>query len=121
MFNAIIQDLFSGLGVWAVIVVGAMVVQVLAADLATIDDFQERAKQLALSAIRAAPEKSPARQAGAVAVLGVESDDFAADFARLAAAGVRFVEGPRHEAYGSVAVFEDLYGNKWDLVQYNAS
>ena len=33
------------------------------------------------------------------------------------AAGVRFLEPPRHETYGSVAVFEDLYGTKWDLIQ----
>ncbi|PRH79116.1 extradiol dioxygenase [Streptomyces solincola] len=43
--------------------------------------------------------------------------DFAADHARMTAAGVRFLEEPRHEAYGSVAVFEDLYGNRWDLLQ----
>jgi catechol 2,3-dioxygenase-like lactoylglutathione lyase family enzyme len=55
-------------------------------------------------------------QTGGRVFLFVESDDFAADFARLSAAGVRFVEGPRQEAYGSVAVFVDLYGNKWDLI-----
>lgn len=43
--------------------------------------------------------------------------DFAGDYARMTAAGVRFLEKPRHEAYGSVAVFEDLYGNRWDLLQ----
>ncbi|MFG2821409.1 VOC family protein [Kitasatospora sp. NPDC048365] len=43
--------------------------------------------------------------------------DFAADHARMLAAGVRFLEEPRHEPYGSVAVFEDLYGNRWDLLQ----
>ncbi|WP_256509881.1 hypothetical protein [Crossiella sp. SN42] len=37
--------------------------------------------------------------------------------ARMTAAGVRFPEEPRHEAYGAVAVFEDLYGNKFDLIQ----
>lgn len=46
----------------------------------------------------------------------VRSDDFAADHARLVAAGVDFLEQPRHEAYGSVAVFRDLYGNRWDLL-----
>jgi catechol 2,3-dioxygenase-like lactoylglutathione lyase family enzyme len=49
--------------------------------------------------------------------LFLHTDDFAADHARLSAAGVRFLEDPRHEAYGSVAVFEDLYGNRWDLLQ----
>ena len=45
------------------------------------------------------------------------TDDFAADHARMLAAGVHFREEPRHEVYGSVAVFEDLYGNRWDLLQ----
>ncbi len=35
----------------------------------------------------------------------------------MTARGVRFAEAPRHEAYGTVAVFEDLYGNRWDLLQ----
>jgi len=47
----------------------------------------------------------------------LETDDFAADFARFTRNGVKFLEAPRHEPYGSVAVFEDLYGNKWDLIQ----
>ena len=47
----------------------------------------------------------------------LETDDFARDHARMAAAGVRFAEEARHEAYGTVAVFIDLYGNKWDLLE----
>ncbi|WP_455356791.1 VOC family protein [Streptomyces sp. SYSU K217416] len=47
----------------------------------------------------------------------LHTDDFTADHARMTAAGVRFLEEPRHEPYGSVAVFEDLYGNRWDLLQ----
>lgn len=47
----------------------------------------------------------------------LETADFNADFARFTANGVTFLEAPRHEPYGSVAVFEDLYGNKWDLIQ----
>lgn len=43
-------------------------------------------------------------------------DDFSATHARLAAAGVRFVSPPRREAYGEVAVFMDLEGNRWDLL-----
>ena len=43
--------------------------------------------------------------------------DFAAAYERMRAAGVRFLEEPRHEDYGSVVVFEDLYGNRWDLMQ----
>ncbi|MCX4723021.1 VOC family protein [Streptomyces sp. NBC_01306] len=47
----------------------------------------------------------------------LHTGDFAGDHARMRAAGVRFLEEPRHEPYGSVAVFEDLYGNRWDLLQ----
>lgn len=45
------------------------------------------------------------------------TDDFKRDHTRMTAEGVRFLEEPRHEAYGSVAVFEDLYGNRWDLLE----
>jgi catechol 2,3-dioxygenase-like lactoylglutathione lyase family enzyme len=48
----------------------------------------------------------------------LKTDDFAGDHARLSAKGVRFIEEPRHEAYGTVAVFEDCYGNLWDLIQH---
>ena len=51
--------------------------------------------------------------------LFLESDDFARDHARLIAAGIEFEEAPRHEPYGTVAVFRDLYGNRWDLIQYS--
>ena len=47
----------------------------------------------------------------------LETDDFERDHARLVAAGVSFLEPPRREAYGSVAVFVDVYGNKWDLIE----
>ncbi|MFI6648773.1 VOC family protein [Streptomyces sp. NPDC050529] len=47
----------------------------------------------------------------------LHTEDFSGDHARMVAAGVRFLEEPRHEVYGSVAVFEDLYGNRWDLLQ----
>ena len=46
----------------------------------------------------------------------LHTDDFARDHARLAAAGARFDGAPRHEAYGTVVVFTDLYGNRWDLI-----
>lgn len=46
----------------------------------------------------------------------LNTDDFAGDHAAMLARGVRFLEEPRHESYGSVAVFEDLYGNRWDLI-----
>ena len=51
----------------------------------------------------------------------LHTDDFDRDHAALRARGVRFTEAPRVEAYGTVAVFEDLYGNRWDLLQPNAA
>lgn len=56
-------------------------------------------------------------QAGGRVFLFLQTEDFARDYARMSSAGVRFLEAPRHEPYGSVAVFEDLYGTKWDLIQ----
>ncbi len=56
-------------------------------------------------------------QTGGRVAFFLETDNFARDFAAFSAAGVRFLEAPRHEPYGSVAVFEDLYGNKWDLIE----
>ncbi|MFJ2968040.1 VOC family protein [Streptomyces collinus] len=47
----------------------------------------------------------------------LHTDDFARDHARMSAAGVTFLEDPRREPYGTVAVFQDLYGNRWDLLQ----
>ena len=55
-------------------------------------------------------------QAGGVAFF-LHTDDFEATYARLAAYGVTFLEEPRHEAYGIVVLFEDLYGQPWDLIQ----
>ena len=46
----------------------------------------------------------------------LESADFARDHAAFVAAGVHFEEAPRHEPYGSVAVFRDPFGNRWDLL-----
>lgn len=56
-------------------------------------------------------------QAGGRVFLFLETDDFQRDYQKMQAQGVRFLENPREEAYGTVAVFEDLYGNKWDLIQ----
>ena len=46
----------------------------------------------------------------------LETSDFWSDYHRMTAGGVAFAEPPREEPYGTVAVFRDLYGNKWDLV-----
>lgn len=56
-------------------------------------------------------------QAGGRVWLFLETDDFARDHARMQAAGVRFEEAPRHEPYGTVAVWRDPFGNRWDLIQ----
>ena len=56
------------------------------------------------------------RQAGGRVFLFLHTDDFHDDHTRMIAAGVTFREEPRNEAYGAVAVFEDLYGNPWDLI-----
>jgi len=49
----------------------------------------------------------------------LNTEDFDRDYARMQAAGVSFEEAPRHEPYGTVAVFRDPYGNRWDLLQLN--
>lgn len=49
--------------------------------------------------------------------LFLETDDFARDQARLLAAGAVFEEAPRHEVYGTVAVWRDPWGNRWDLIE----
>ncbi len=56
------------------------------------------------------------QQTGGRVFLFLETDDFAADFARYRSRGVEFVRGPTREPYGTVAVFRDVYGNLWDLI-----
>lgn len=57
------------------------------------------------------------RQAGGEVAFFLETDDFEQQYARMRAHGIRFREEPRHEAYGTVAIFEDPYGAPWDLIQ----
>ena len=56
-------------------------------------------------------------QSGGRVFLFLETDDFQRDYAEYRRGGVRFVEEPRRETYGIVAVFEDLHGNRWDLIE----
>lgn len=72
-----------------------------------------------LLARAATPEQAAfiGKQGGGRVFLFLETDDFARDHVAFTARGVRFLEAPRHEAYGTVAVFEDLYGNRWDLIE----
>jgi catechol 2,3-dioxygenase-like lactoylglutathione lyase family enzyme len=73
-----------------------------------------------LLARAATPEQAAfvGNQAGGRVFLFLATDDFARDHATMAANGVRFVREPKTEPYGTVAVFEDLYGNLWDLVEF---
>jgi catechol 2,3-dioxygenase-like lactoylglutathione lyase family enzyme len=57
------------------------------------------------------------RQSGGRVFLFLQTTRFWTDYRRLQRAGVRFIEKPRHEPYGWVVVFEDLHGNRWDLLQ----
>jgi catechol 2,3-dioxygenase-like lactoylglutathione lyase family enzyme len=60
-------------------------------------------------------------QAGGRVFLFLNSDDFWRDYNDMVEKGVTFVREPKEQEYGTVAVFEDLYGNKWDLLQLNSS
>ena len=75
-----------------------------------------------LLARASASEQEPfiGNQAGGRVFLFLSTDDFWRDYHQMLDRGVRFVRPPSEEPYGVVAVFEDLYGNRWDLVQYNA-
>ena len=69
------------------------------------------------------PEQSAfiGNQSGGRVFLFLQTDDFWRDYERFVAAGVEFIRAPSKEPYGMVAVFQDLYGNHWDLLQYNRS
>jgi catechol 2,3-dioxygenase-like lactoylglutathione lyase family enzyme len=68
------------------------------------------------------PQKQAiSRQTGGRVFLFLHTDDFRRDHAAYKRRGVAFVEGPRQEPYGTVAVFTDLYGNRWDLIEPKAS
>jgi catechol 2,3-dioxygenase-like lactoylglutathione lyase family enzyme len=66
-------------------------------------------------------ESAVGDQTGGRVFLFLETDNFWRDFGTLSENGVHFLESPRVEPYGVVAVFEDLYGNRWDLIQKKAS
>jgi catechol 2,3-dioxygenase-like lactoylglutathione lyase family enzyme len=73
-----------------------------------------------LLARAATPEQAAfiGNQAGGRVFLFLATDDFARDHAAMIAHGITFVREPKVELYGTVAVFADLYGNLWDLVQF---
>jgi catechol 2,3-dioxygenase-like lactoylglutathione lyase family enzyme len=59
-------------------------------------------------------------QTGGRVFLFLATDDFWRDYNDMLAAGIRFVRDPKQAPYGTVAVFQDLYGNLWDLVQISS-
>ena len=64
-----------------------------------------------------AQEKAVGNQTGGRVFLFLYTDDFWRDHSSLVAKGVQFLRGPSEEVYGRVAVFKDLYGNLWDLIE----
>jgi catechol 2,3-dioxygenase-like lactoylglutathione lyase family enzyme len=80
------------------------------------------AKECCLLLAKAANEQQAAsigNQTGGRVFLFLFTDDFWRDYNTMLAKGIHFVRPPKEEAYGLVAVFEDLYGNQWDLLQPN--
>ena len=75
------------------------------------------AKLLLAQAANDAQRAHVGNQTGGRVFLFLHTDDFRRDHERFTAGGARFIETPREEEYGTVAVFEDLYGNRWDLIQ----
>ena len=62
-------------------------------------------------------ESAVGNQSGGRVFLFLQTDDFYRDYIRMVANGILFMREPIEESYGTVAVFQDLYGNLWDLIQ----
>jgi catechol 2,3-dioxygenase-like lactoylglutathione lyase family enzyme len=75
------------------------------------------ASLLIARAVTDSEKASVGNQAGGRVAFFLNTDNFDRDYANWSARGVKFREQPRHEVYGTVAVFEDLYGAPWDLIQ----
>lgn len=60
-------------------------------------------------------------QTGGRVFLFLNTDDFWRDYRRMVSIGIKFLREPQQQDYGTVAVFEDLYGNRWDLLQLNST
>jgi catechol 2,3-dioxygenase-like lactoylglutathione lyase family enzyme len=80
-------------------------------------DTESGARFLLAMAADATQAAAIGKAAGGRVAFFLHTDDFVRDETTMKAHGVQFLEAPRHEAYGTVAVFEDLYGNRWDLIQ----
>jgi len=72
---------------------------------------------LIAKAVGAAQTAAIGNQTGGRVAFFLETDDFERDYEGFRARGVEFLEAPRHESYGIVAVFVDPFGNKWDLIE----
>jgi len=66
-------------------------------------------------------EQAIGNQSGGRVFLFLSTDDFWRDYNRMVSAGISFVRPPKTESYGTVAVFKDLYGNLWDLLEWSAA
>ena len=75
------------------------------------------ASLLIARAVTDAEKASVGKQAGGRVAFFLNTDNIDRDYANWSARGVKFRQQPRHEVYGTVAVFEDLYGAPWDLIQ----
>ena len=74
---------------------------------------------LLAKAATAEQEAFVGNQSGGRVFLFLNTDDFWRDYNDMVAKGIKFIRAPKNEPYGIVAVFEDLYGNRWDLLQLN--
>lgn len=81
----------------------------------------EGGARMLLARAEGAQQAAIGRQAGGRVGFFLETADFDSDYARLSSHGVRFLEAPRQESYGRVVVFEDDFGNRWDLIQPSRS
>ena len=77
----------------------------------------EGGRLLLAKSVDAAQSAAIGNQAGGRVAFFLETDDFTDSHDRFTAAGVTFHETPRHEPYGTVAVFSDPFGNRWDLIE----
>ena len=83
----------------------------------------KKSKECALLLAKAANEdqtKAIGNQTGGRVFLFLSTDNVERDYNAMKEKGVEFVKEPSHEPYGTVAVFKDLYGNLWDLIEYNS-
>ena len=81
-------------------------------------DKESECSILLAKAANEAQKLSIGNQTGGRVSLFLETDNFQRDYDKMLEKGINFIRKPSREAYGKVAVFEDLYGNLWDLIEY---